>query len=54
MAAGALRVLGPLAAPSWHSTWIFAAGIGWVLAFALYVAAYAAPLFRAREDGKPG
>ena len=26
----------------------------WVLAFALYVAAYAAPLFRPRADGKPG
>ncbi|WP_321793901.1 NnrS family protein [Caballeronia sp. J97] len=54
MAAGALRVLGPLVAPSWHSTWIFAAGACWVLAFALYVVAYAAPLFRPREDGKPG
>jgi uncharacterized protein involved in response to NO len=54
IAAGALRVLGPLAAPAWHSTWIFAAGICWVLAFALYVAAYAAPLFRPRADGKPG
>lgn len=54
LAAGALRVLGPLAAPSWHTTWIFAAGICWALAFALYVAAYAAPLFRPREDGKPG
>ncbi|SAK46880.1 NnrS family protein [Caballeronia ptereochthonis] len=54
MASGALRVLGPLAMPSWHSTSIFAAGTCWVLAFALYVAAYAAPLFRPREDGKPG
>ncbi|KXV10566.1 NnrS family protein [Caballeronia megalochromosomata] len=54
MTAGALRVLGPLAAPAWHATWIFAAGICWVLAFALYVAAYAAPLCKPREDGKPG
>ncbi|BAN25518.1 NnrS family protein [Caballeronia insecticola] len=54
MAAGALRVFGPLALPSSHAAWIFAAGICWVLAFALYVAAYAAPLFRPREDGKPG
>ncbi|SAK67189.1 NnrS family protein [Caballeronia temeraria] len=54
MAAGALRVLGPLVAFSWLSTWILAAGICWVLAFALYVAAYAAPLVRPREDGKPG
>ncbi|AQH00986.1 NnrS family protein [Burkholderia sp. KK1] len=54
LAAGALRVLGPLAAPAWHSMWIYAAGICWALAFALYVAAYAAPLFRPREDGKPG
>ncbi|WP_250515231.1 NnrS family protein [Caballeronia sp. INDeC2] len=52
--AGALRVLGPLAAPAWHSTWIFAAGICWVLAFALYVAAYVVPLSKPRADGKPG
>lgn len=37
-----------------HLIWIFAAGICWGFAFALYVAAYAAPLFRPREDGKPG
>ncbi|BCQ25540.1 NnrS family protein [Caballeronia sp. NK8] len=54
MAAGALRVFGPLVAPSWHSAWIFAAGICWVAAFTLYVASYAAPLARPREDGKPG
>ncbi|MFM0326056.1 NnrS family protein [Caballeronia glebae] len=54
MAAGALRVFGPLVAPSLHSTWVFAAGACWVLAFALYVAAYAAPLSKPREDGKPG
>jgi uncharacterized protein involved in response to NO len=54
MSAGALRVLGPLVAPSWHSTWVFAAGSCWVLAFGLYVAAYAAPLFKPRADGKPG
>ncbi|SAK65621.1 NnrS family protein [Caballeronia hypogeia] len=54
LSASALRVLGPLVAPSWHSTWITSAGVCWVLAFALYVAAYAAPLFRPREDGKPG
>jgi uncharacterized protein involved in response to NO len=54
MAAGALRVFGPLAMPSWHSAWIFTAGTCWALAFGLYVIAYAAPLFRPREDGKPG
>ncbi|SAL59928.1 NnrS family protein [Caballeronia peredens] len=54
MAAGALRVLGPLALPSSHAAWIFTAGLCWALAFALYVAAYAAPLFRPRDDGKPG
>ncbi|SPB13354.1 NnrS family protein [Caballeronia novacaledonica] len=53
IAAGALRVFGPLAAPAWHSTWIDAAGICWVLAFGLYVAAYAVPLWKPRADGKP-
>jgi uncharacterized protein involved in response to NO len=49
-----LRVVGPMVIPAHTMFWIYAAGICWVVAFTLYVAAYASPLLRPRADGKPG
>jgi uncharacterized protein involved in response to NO len=49
-----LRIIGPLVAPSHYQTWIWGAGACWIAAFALYTGAYALPLMRPREDGKPG
>jgi uncharacterized protein involved in response to NO len=50
----ALRIVGPLAAPGHYQLWIWGAGLCWITAFAIYVCAYALPLIRPREDGKPG
>ncbi|MDR5739417.1 NnrS family protein [Caballeronia sp. LZ016] len=54
MSASALRVFGPIAAPSAQGWWIIGAGSCWILAFAIYVTAYASRLVRPRADGKPG
>ncbi|WP_229753876.1 NnrS family protein [Caballeronia grimmiae] len=51
MSASALRVLGPIAAPTAHGFWIVGAGSCWVFAFAIYVAPYARRLTRPRADG---
>jgi uncharacterized protein involved in response to NO len=37
-----------------YSTWLVASGVGWSLAFALFVVAYARILISPRADGKPG
>ncbi|CAG9196277.1 NnrS protein involved in response to NO [Paraburkholderia sabiae] len=50
----ALRIVGPLVAPAHYQLWIWSAGVCWIAAFAIYVGAYARPLMRPREDGKPG
>jgi uncharacterized protein involved in response to NO len=50
----ALRIVGPLVAPGHYQLWIGCAGVCWIAAFAIYVGAYARPLMRPREDGKPG
>jgi uncharacterized protein involved in response to NO len=49
-----LRIAGPLVAPGHYQLWIGSAGVCWIAAFAIYVAAYALPLMRPREDSKPG
>ncbi|SEA30826.1 NnrS family protein [Paraburkholderia sartisoli] len=54
MAGSALRVFGPLVAPRFFLFWITAAGLCWIVGFGLYVIAYALPLCRPRQDGKPG
>ncbi|MFM0139095.1 hypothetical protein [Caballeronia grimmiae] len=54
MSVSAVRVLGPIDAPSAHGFWIAGAGAYWIFAFAIYVAAYARRLARPRVDGKPG
>jgi uncharacterized protein involved in response to NO len=48
------RVLGPWLVPGQYLVGLVAAGIFWVLAFALFLAAYAPMLCRPRVDGKPG
>ncbi|SEJ10022.1 NnrS family protein [Paraburkholderia diazotrophica] len=50
----ALRVVGPLVAPGLYHLWIWSAGLCWIAAFVIYALAYALPLMRPREDGKPG
>jgi uncharacterized protein involved in response to NO len=53
--AACLRVFGPVVgAPVAYSTWLVASGVGWSLAFALFVVAYAKILVSPRADGKPG
>jgi uncharacterized protein involved in response to NO len=54
MAGSALRVFGPLVAPQFFLFWVTTAGLCWIAGFGTYVAAYALPLCRPREDGKPG
>lgn len=51
-AAVAVRVWAPVVVDYYHS--VIVAGALWSLAFALYLAAYAPILWRARADGKPG
>lgn len=48
------RVLVPWLAPERYLTGLLAAGVFWVLAFGLFLAAYARLLSRPRVDGKPG
>jgi uncharacterized protein involved in response to NO len=53
--AACLRVFGPLVgAPVTYLTWLVVSGVGWSLAFALFVLAYAKILVSPRVDGKPG
>jgi uncharacterized protein involved in response to NO len=50
----ALRIVGPFDAPGLYQIWIWSAGLCWIAAFVIYALAYALPLMRPREDGKPG
>ena len=52
--AAVARVVGPLVDAASYRTFVFAAGIAWTAAFALFVMAYAPLLARPRVDGKPG
>jgi uncharacterized protein involved in response to NO len=48
------RVLVPWFAPEQYAVGLFAAGVFWVLAFAVFLLAYAPMLWRPRIDGRPG
>jgi len=50
----AVRVLAGLAGGAGYRAGLVGAGVAWSLAFALFVAAYAAPLTAPRVDGKAG
>lgn len=52
--AAAVRVGGPLLDVSWYRATVYAAGILWTLAFAIFVAVYTPVLTSPRPDGKPG
>ena len=52
--AALLRVALPLVFPGVYAQSMLAAGLAWVLAFAVFVVVYAAVLLRPRVDGKPG
>jgi uncharacterized protein involved in response to NO len=52
--AAAVRVLGPLVAPSAYLASVIASGALWSAAFALYFVRYWPILTRPRLDGKPG
>jgi uncharacterized protein involved in response to NO len=52
--AALIRVLVPWLAPEQYAVGLFAAGVLWVLAFAVFLAAYAAMLCRPRVDGRAG
>ncbi|MFT4065930.1 NnrS family protein [Paraburkholderia sp.] len=49
-----IRVLGPWLAPRFTMDWIDVSGLCWAAALILYCVRYAAWLFLARADGKPG
>ena len=49
-----VRVLVPWLAPAQYALGLLAAGVLWVLAFAVFLAAYAPILLRSRVDGRPG
>lgn len=53
LAAAALRVLFPLAAPSQQALWIGLSGLLWIGAFGIFVAVYAPILVSPRADGRP-
>lgn len=48
------RVLGPWLLPAHYLIWLVAAGVAWVLSFAVFLAAYTPVLCRPRVDGRPG
>lgn len=52
--AAVVRVGGPLLDLTLYSATVYAAGILWTLAFAIFVVVYAPVLTTARVDGKPG
>ena len=54
MAAAALRVLVPLAAPQWLVHALVGAALAWCAAFAIYLFVFAPWLVKARLDGKDG
>ncbi len=54
LAAAAVRVLLPLAAPTWLLEAVIASGALWSAGFGLYAVRYAPFLTRPRLDGKPG
>lgn len=49
-----LRVLLPLFAPEYYSTWIISSQLLWIVAFLLFIVTYAPLLIRPRIDGQPG
>lgn len=54
VAAAAVRVLVPLAAPATYGLALVVSGAAWTTAFSLYLVAYAPILLAPRMDGKPG
>jgi uncharacterized protein involved in response to NO len=52
--AALLRVALPLVFPGVYAQSMLAAGLAWVIAFAVFVVVYATVLLRPRVDGKPG
>jgi uncharacterized protein involved in response to NO len=52
--AALVRVLVPWLAPAHYAVGLFATGVLWVLAFAVFLVAYAPMLCRPRVDGRPG
>ena len=54
MAAAALRVLLPLAAPQWYAAALVLAALAWSTAFAIYLGIFTPWLVRTRLDGKDG
>jgi uncharacterized protein involved in response to NO len=54
MAAAALRVLVPLAAPQWMVHALVCAALAWTVAFAIYLYVYGPWLVKTRLDGKDG
>ena len=54
MAAAALRVLVPLAAPQWLVHALVCAALAWTAAFAIYLFVYGPWLVKTRLDGKDG
>lgn len=52
--AALVRALFPLAMPTAYSVWLYASGILWTLAFALFLWTYAPMLIAPRADGRPG
>lgn len=52
--AAALRVAGPVFWPDHYTAVLLAAGLGWMLAFLIFIVVYAPILGRPRIDGKPG
>lgn len=52
--AALLRVVGVLAFPAHHASWVAAAGVSWAVAFGLYFAAYLPVCVSPRVDGRAG
>jgi len=52
--AAVLRGLGPLLDPARYHIWLMAGGVGWILAFGLFLWVHAPMLVSARPDGRPG
>jgi uncharacterized protein involved in response to NO len=54
MLAAAVRVLLPLALPTWLPTVLVLSAAGWSVAFAIYLFIYTPWLLKTRFDGKDG
>lgn len=52
--AAATRVLLPVFVPQWYAAGVMISGVGWSLAFVLFVLVYAPILAQPRVDGRPG